>query len=53
MTLNSKLIYLKFIAQSIKFLKDHKVYHLDLKPLNILWNGNHTKLTDFGEAYHP
>ena len=48
MTLNSKLIFLKYIAQSLKFLKDHKICHLDLKPSNILFGNGHVKLIDFG-----
>ncbi len=52
MTLSQKLIFLKYIAQAVKFLKDHKICHLDLKPPNILFGNGHIKLTDFGEAHH-
>jgi len=53
MTLNTKLILLKYIAEGIKFLKDHKICHLDIKPSNILFGNGLVKLIDFGEAYHP
>lgn len=53
MSLHSKLIYLKYIAQGIKFLKDHDICHLDIKPTNILFGSGIVKLTDFGESYHP
>lgn len=53
MTLNTKLILLKYIAQGIKFLKDHKICHLDIKPSNILFGNGLVKIIDFGEAYHP
>lgn len=48
MTLNTKLILLKYIAQGIKFLKDHKICHLDIKPSNILFGNGLIKLIDFG-----
>jgi serine/threonine protein kinase len=48
MTLSTKLTFLKYIAQSIKFLKDHKICHLDIKPANILFGNLQIKLTDFG-----
>lgn len=53
MSLYSKLIYLKYIAQGIKFLKDHDILHLDIKPTNILIGSGIVKLTDFGESFHP
>ena len=53
MTLTTKLVLLKYIAQGIKFLKDHKICHLDIKPSNILFGNGLVKLIDFGEAYHP
>lgn len=36
MSLNTKLYILYQVAQAIKFLKDNQIYHLDLKPGNIL-----------------
>lgn len=36
----------------IKFLKDNKVYHVDIKPGNILITKNYVaKITDFGESF--
>ncbi len=48
MTLNTKLTFLKYIAQGVKFLKDHNICHLDLKPSNILFGNFYVKLIDFG-----
>jgi serine/threonine protein kinase len=53
MTLSSKLTYLKFIAEGIKFLKDHEIVHLDIKPSNLLFGFGIVKITDFGESFHP
>lgn len=53
MSLHSKLTYLKYLAQGIKFLKDHDIVHLDIKPTNLLFGSGVVKLTDFGESYHP
>lgn len=39
---------LRYIAQGIKFLKDNKIQHLDLKPMNILMTPGIVKLIDFG-----
>lgn len=36
MSLNTKIYILYQIAQAVKFLKDQGIYHLDLKPGNIL-----------------
>lgn len=41
-------MYLRFIAQGIKFLKDHDIFHLDIKPTNILFGSGVVKLIDFG-----
>lgn len=48
MSLATKLQYLKHLAQGIKFLKDHDVYHLDIKPSNLLFGSGVIKITDFG-----
>lgn len=48
MTLNTKLVFLKYVAQALKFLKDNKICHLDLKPSNILFGSGHIKVSDFG-----
>ena len=53
MSLSTKLFLLRYIAQGMKFLKDHDVYHLDLKPSNILIGSEQIRIIDFGEAYHP
>jgi len=37
-SLNTKIFILYQTAQGIKFLKDNGIYHLDLKPGNILVN---------------
>jgi serine/threonine protein kinase len=48
MTLTTKMFFLKYIAQALKFLKDRKICHLDLKPSNILFASKHIKISDFG-----
>jgi serine/threonine protein kinase len=41
-------------AQALRFLKENIIYHLDLKPTNILISKNYiSKITDFGESYNP
>jgi serine/threonine protein kinase len=52
MSFHTKLTYLKYIAQGIKFMKDHEIIHLDIKPGNLLFSSGLVKITDFGEAYH-
>lgn len=52
MSLETKLMILKFVAQGLKFLKDLDICHLDIKPANILFGATHVKITDFGESYH-
>lgn len=52
MSLETKLIILKYLAQGLKFLKDQGIYHLDIKPSNVLFGSTHVKITDFGESYH-
>ena len=48
MSLETKLNILKYLAQGLKFLKDQGIYHLDIKPSNILFGSTHIKITDFG-----
>lgn len=38
------------IMQALKYLHKHRVVHFDLKPSNILLNGDLVKLIDFGSA---
>ncbi|CAD8064789.1 unnamed protein product [Paramecium sonneborni] len=54
MSLNSKMKILRQIAKGLCHLHKRSVFHLDIKPDNILIdiNGN-VKICDFGEAYHP
>lgn len=37
-SLNTKIFILYQASQGVKFLKDNQIYHLDLKPGNILVN---------------
>jgi serine/threonine protein kinase len=48
-------IYLGYIlAQSLRYLQEYHIAHLDLKPSNImLCKKMMVKLIDFGESYHP
>ena len=39
---------LKQIHDSMIFLHKHNIYHLDLRPENICYNGQHIKIIDFG-----
>ena len=42
------------LGQSLRYLRDYKIVHLDLKPTNVMLYCNLLiKLIDFGEAYHP
>ena len=42
------------IAQSLRYLSEYNIAHLDLKPTNIMVARKlRTKLIDFGESYHP
>ncbi len=51
-SLNTKLFILYQIAMGLKFLKDNNIYHIDLKPGNVLITRNYVaKITDFGESF--
>ena len=42
------------ISQGLRFLKDYKIVHLDLKPTNIMVGKKlDLKFIDFAESYHP
>lgn len=42
------------LVQALRYLRDYKIVHLDLKPQNIMLYANYlVKLVDFGESYHP
>jgi serine/threonine protein kinase len=49
------LTYLMFsLTQALRYLRDYRIVHLDLKPSNIMLYCNMlVKLVDFGESYHP
>ena len=45
----TKLFLVKNVLNGLKFLKDYKIVHLDLKPTNILVSHDLlTKIIDFG-----
>jgi serine/threonine protein kinase len=50
----TKIYLLLSITQALRFVRDHRIVHLDLKPNNIMIFTNLViKLIDFGESYHP
>ena len=50
----TKLVILYSLGQALRYLRDYKIVHLDLKPTNVMMYCNYfIKLIDFGEAYHP
>ena len=54
LSLLTKLFLMFTISQSMRYLKEHNIVHLDLKPSNILMHQKMLiKLIDFGESYHP
>lgn len=50
----TKLYLIFSITQSLRYIRDYRIVHLDLKPNNIMIYCNLLiKLIDFGESYHP
>lgn len=48
----NKLLIFSNISNALRFLKRHRVVHMDLNPNNVLMSpGFFTKIIDFGEAY--
>lgn len=51
--LNSKLVLMFSITNTLRFLERYKIVHLDFKPTNIMMAADLlVKIIDFGEAYH-
>ena len=54
LSLNTKIYFILMIGQALRYLKEYKIAHLDLKPSNIMTHRRLIlKLIDFGESYHP
>lgn len=54
LSLNTKIYFILMIGQALRYLKEYKIAHLDLKPSNIMTHKRLIlKLIDFGESYHP
>jgi len=54
MSLHTKIYFSILIAQSLRYLQEYKIVHLDLKPSNIMTTKRLSiKIIDFGESYHP
>ncbi|KAL4460385.1 hypothetical protein ABPG74_000136 [Tetrahymena malaccensis] len=52
MSLNKRVQMVIQVAQGVKFLQSRDIYHLDLKPPNILLDEEQNiKICDFGESY--
>jgi len=59
-SMSTKIFFLYQISIGLRFLKDHEVVHLDIKPENLLVkcltvnkkNQYIVKIIDFGEAYY-
>lgn len=42
--------YIAQIASALKYMKDEKIIHRDIKPKNILIHEGNLKISDFGVA---